>query len=758
MPTIAETFTLAFAHHQRGELAQAQRIYRQILEADPKHADAWHLLGVAAHQSGRHVEAIGSISKAIALNGSIAAYHNHLGAAHAALGELDQAEISFRRAVQLGESDSQGHYNLAALLNLRAKPAEAIACYQRAVQLNPKFAEAHFNLGNALRDSGELAEAEQSYARALAARPGYIKAGMNLANVQLKQDKARQAEATLRQVLEIDPHHVEANFRLGSLWHAQGKLAEAAQALQLAVVANPRHADAQNNLGCAFRGLDRFDQAEQCFRLALAAKPDFAEAHNNLGSVLQQKKEYEAAAQCYQSAIDLRPDFAEAFNNWGSLCQDQKQFDSAMDYYRKALALQPDSADTLANLGTVLQMQGKPAESIAYHRRALTIRPDNHQSHFSLGAALHLLGQEDEALASYAEAIRIKPDYAEAYHNRSFVRLSQGDLAAGWPDYEWRLKCKDYKGRRFDAPTWNGSPLAGRTLLVHAEQGLGDALQFIRYVKLAEQSGGEVIVEVQPALVRLLQASGFGRVIGGGSPLPRFDLHIHLLSLPGIFNTTLESVPADVPYLAADPPLIATWRQRLDSYPGFKIGIAWQGNAAYTFDHFRSIRLSEFAPLAEVEGVTIISLQKNAGLEQLAALADRFTAVELGSSLDNEAGAFMDTAAVMRNLDLVVTCDTSILHLAGGLGVPVWAALSSASEWRWMKDRSTSPWYPTMRLFRQRRLDDWRGVFLEMQTELTKLLVGRSTAPSPGQITGRSPSADRGMVTDDNQSPIPSSQ
>jgi hypothetical protein len=446
-----------------------------------------------------------------------------------------------------------------------------------------------------------------------------------------------------------------------------------------------------------------------------------------LGSVLQQKKDYDGATQCYRRAIELRPGFAEAFNNWGSLHQDQKQFELAIDYYRKSLELQPDSADALTNLGTVLQIQGKPAESIAYHRRALAIQPENHQTHFSLAAALHLQGHVDEALASYAEAIRLKPDYAEAYYNRSFVWLSQGDLAAGWPDYEWRLRCKDYKGRRFDAPTWDGSPFAGRTLLIHAEQGLGDTLQFIRYVKLAEQCGGEVFVEVQPALVKLLQSSGFARVIGGGSPLPHFDLHVHLLSMPGVFKTTLESVPAEVPYLAADPQLIETWRQRLAHYEGFKIGINWQGNAAYAFDHLRSIPLIEFAPLAEVQGITLISLQKHGGLEQLADVDDRFTAIELGSTLDNEAGAFMDTAAVMRNLDLVITSDTATAHLAGGLGVPVWLALSSAPEWRWMKDRPTSPWYPTMRLFRQRHLGDWRDVFTEMQAELTKLVAARAS-------------------------------
>jgi tetratricopeptide (TPR) repeat protein len=723
--TIPEALAIAFAQHERGNLPAAERIYRQIVDAEPTHAEAWHLLGVAAHQAGRHAEAIASIGQALALAGPNAAYLNHLGAAHGALQNLDQAEAAFRQALELAPADSQTHYNLAALLNLQGQSEAAIASYRRAIELNPRFAEAQFNLGNLLRDREQLAEAEGCYAVALAARPGYLKAATSLANVLALQDKQPEAEAAWRQVVALDPQSADAHFRLGSLLQSQARDRESADELQAAVYSNPRLVEAQNNLGCVLRSLGELDRAEQCFRLALAEQSDFAEALNNLGSVLHKKKDYEAAVDCFRRALALRPDFSQAHNNLGAVLLDHKQPEAALEQYRRALELDPTSSEVLINIGSALQMQGDMAAAVDYHRRALAIDPRAHRAHFSLGAAAHFAQQVNEALAHYDEAIRLKPDYAEAYYNRSFVWLSQGDFSRGWRDYEWRFHCEDYQGRRFETPRWDGSPLAGRTLLIHAEQGLGDTLHFIRYARLADRLGGPIVVEVQPALVPLLTASGYQNLLAGGSPLPTFDVHASLMSMPGLLATTVDTVPANVPYLSTDPELVARWRERLAETPGFKIGIVWQGNPAYTFDRFRSIPLAEFSPLAVVPGVELLSLQKNAGIEQIAALERRFRVCDLGSTLDLTVGPFLEMAAVMANLDLLITSDTAAAHLAGGLGVPVWLALGKACEWRWMNDRSDSPWYPTMRLFRQSRHGDWSDVFRAMQREVTELVRHR---------------------------------
>ncbi len=725
MPSIPEALSIAFTHHQRGELPQAEQIYREIIENEPNHADAWHLMGVAAHQAGRHAEAVEHISRALAISGPNAIYLNHLGAAHATLQQHDDAERCFRQAAELAGNDPQIHYNLGALLVLRGKKSEAAESYRRAIALSPKFTEAQFNLGNLMRDEGNLEEAERCYAAALAARPQYNKAAIALANIQLRLKKLSAAESTYRLAMQADPKNADVRYWLGSLMQSQERLEEAAEMLQSAILLNPRHVEAQNNLGCIFRVWGRLDQAEQCFRLALHEAPNLAQSLSNLGSVLHDRKEYDAAADLFRRAIAAQPDFVQAHNNLGTVLQDQRRYDEALACYRKALEIDPALAETQLNVGSALQMQGHLDEAIEMYHRSIETDPNVARTHYCLGAALHTLGRDDESLAAYAEALRQKPDYAEAHYNRSFVHLSRGDLATGWQGYEWRLKCKDYKGRKFNVPRWDGAPLENRTLLVHTEQGLGDTLHFIRYLKLLQRQGGLVHVEVPPALAPLLRASGFTGIIPGGSPLPRFDLEIPLLSLPMVMGTTLENVPAEVPYLAADPRLIKHWRGPLRKLPGLKVGINWQGNRDYAYDHFRSIPLIELAPLAEVANVTLISLQKGPGTEQLAEVVSRFDPITLGDAFDTTTGPFMDTAAVISNLDLVITSDTAAAHLAGGLGVPVWLALAKSPEWRWLLEREDSPWYPTMRLFRQQQAGDWAGVLARMKQELAALVQKR---------------------------------
>ena len=296
-----------------------------------------------------------------------------------------------------------------------------------------------------------------------------------------------------------------------------------------------------------------------------------------------------------------------------------------------------------------------------------------------------------------------------------------GRFEQGWAGYEWRWKCKEFGSLPpFQPPLWDGSFLDGRTILVHAEQGLGDTLQFIRYVPSLHQRGGRVILMCQPPLVRLLTRSpGIERLLAHGDPVPEFDVHTPLLSLPRLLGTTLESVPADVPYLEAEPQLVEAWRHRLGSYPGFKVGIVWQGNPKFRLDRLRSIPLAQFAPLARVPGVHQFSLQKGPGAEQLAAVTDRFPVTDLGRRLDD----FMDTAAVLKNLDLVISVDTAIAHLAGALGIPVWVALPFAPDWRWLMGREDSPWYPTMRLFRQTRPGQWEDVFHHIAEALQRRLA-----------------------------------
>ncbi|MEX2114013.1 MAG: tetratricopeptide repeat protein [Pirellulales bacterium] len=721
MSTSDDPLARAFAHHQRGELAQAEQLYRQVLASQPRHADAWHLLGLVAHQAGRHAEAAQAIEQAVAISEQ-PNYLNHLGAVYAALQQYGPAEASFRRALAVSAADSQAHYNLAALLNQFGRKDEAEASYREAVRLNPQFAEAHFNLGNLLRDLHRLTEAEACYAAAVAARPNYLKALISLAVAQSLLGNYQQTEPLWRRILQVEPNHVDALYRLGSLLQLQNRLAEAAPLLQRAVLLDPKHSAAQSNLGCVYRGLGESDRAEQCFRLALSIQPDSTAALVNFASLLHDRKDHQAAAAYCRKVLELEPNSFEAHHVLGGAYHSQKQYEPALVHFRRAVELNPNSADAAANVGAALLMLGQTDEAFDQLQRAIALDPRHIQARYCLGGACHQQGRSDEALAAYDEALRVDPDSAETHFYRSFIPLSRGDFEEGWREYSWRLKCKDFKLRSYQAPLWDGSPLDGRSLMVLAEQGLGDTLHFIRYLNLLKQQRGVVYVDVQPELVSLLKASGFTGVIARGSELPGCDLSVPLLSLPGLLETRLATIPGDVPYLAADPRSLKQWRARLPGGDVFKVGIVWQGNPGYMFDHLRSIPLVEFAPLAEIKGVQLFSLQKGTGVEQLASAGRQFPVHELGSSLES----FLDTAAAICNLDLVISCDTAVAHLAGGLGLPVWLALPKASEWRWLTGRTDSPWYPTMRLFRQSRGGDWGSVFAYMKKEITLQVDARS--------------------------------
>ena len=311
--------------------------------------------------------------------------------------------------------------------------------------------------------------------------------------------------------------------------------------------------------------------------------------------------------------------------------------------------------------------------------------------------------------------------------NLSRALLTLGDFERGWQENEWRWRSTALKGsaRNFAPPLWDGTPRAQQTLLIHAEQGLGDTLHFVRYAPLVKPRCGRLVFECQkPLLALLARCAGIDQLVAQGEPLPAFACHAPLLSVPWLLQTRQASIPADVPYLWADPALIDRWREQLRDIRGFRIGINWQGRPGRGAWRFRNLPLAQFAALARLPNVRIISLQKGAGREALAEIGDRFPLVDLGDEVDQASGAFMDTAAIMRNLDLVLTSDTAVAHLAGGLGVPVWVALPFAAEWRWLRNRSDSPWYPTMRLFRQRQREDWDSVFQAVEQALRELLSG----------------------------------
>jgi len=639
-------------------------------------------------------------------------------------GQLQRAEELYREILRTDRADAELYYLLGAACQALGKHHEAVDSLRQAVRLKPDHFAAHNHLGVALAQQGRVDEAIASFQEALRLKPDSAEARANL--------RKALAEAGRSELLAGPPPPTalqagspEGLNNRGAALAQQGKLDEAAACYRRALELRPHYALAHNNLGNVLKEQGKLPEAIAGYRRALQIQPDFAGAYHNLALVLQQQgKLDEAAAHC-RRALELKPDYADAHVNLGSICNDQGNLEEAAACWRRALELKPDYPEAYNNLGVALKEQGRPEEAAACCRRALELRPDYADALINLGAALKAQGKLEEAVGCYRRALELKPDSAEAHFSVALGQLLSGDFARGWPEYRWRWQTKPFAPRSFSQPLWDGSSLKGKTILLHAEQGLGDTIQFIRYAALVKRRGATVAVECQNALLPLLAGcAGIDRLIGHGADLPAFDVHAPLLSLPEIFQTSLENVPADIPYLFAPAALVAQWRQRLSKLAGFKLGICWQGSPSYRGDRYRSIPLAQFAPLARVPGVCSISLQKGVGSEQLRELGDRIPVVDFDRELDEAAGPFMDTAAILMNLDLVVSCDSAVAHLAGALGVAVWVALPLAPDWRWLLHRSDSPWYPTVRLFRQQQLGDWPGVFGEIQQALCER-VGR---------------------------------
>jgi tetratricopeptide (TPR) repeat protein len=583
-----------------------------------------------------------------------------------------------------------------------------------------------------------FAEAERLYRQAVEADAGHVGAWHNLGLACMAQDKLKEAAEGFQRVLALTADHVDALTQLGIVYARQHRLPEAIAKFQRAIELKPDHAKAHNNLGVALTQLGRLDEGLNCYREAAKLQPDYAEAHFNLGIALADRKKNAEAIASYERALQARPDYPDVLYNLGLLLVQERRCGEGVVCLEQAVRLKPDNPEAHNNLSLALADLGRFDDAIASCDAALRLRPLDPKSHMNRGNALSSLGRIDEAVACYNFAIRLQPEYPNAHWNRSLALLAKGEYERGWAEYEWRWQRGETKTRNFPEPRWDGSSLEGKTILLWCEQGLGDTLHFVRYASLLKERGATVWQECPAKLMPLLSTCrGVDRVLPEGTPLPPgFDCQAPLMSLPHLCGTTLSNVPADTPYLSTDPAQVEHWRKKLSDSPHFKIGVAWQGNPKHRFDQHRSFPLHWFRSLATLDGVELYSLQKGHGTEQLKTI--RFPITDLGSRLDESGGAFQETAAVMRALDLVITCDTAMAHLAGALGVPVWMPLSIPADWRWLQDREDTPWYPTMRLFRQQQLGRWAPVFERMRHEVGILLEARSPTirveVAPGEL------------------------
>ena len=457
----------------------------------------------------------------------------------------------------------------------------------------------------------------------------------------------------------------------------------------------------------------RLAEAERAYRRILDSDPDNADALQLLGVIANQAGRPAAAAELIRKALAVNPGHADAHCNLGAALLELGDLRGADAAFRRALEINPAISEALNNLGNIARQQDRPEEAAENYRRALQYAPGIAETHSNLGVVLHIMGRFVDAEACFRQALKINPDNAEAHANLAATLLQTGRLKEGWAENEWRWRKKNFPSpaRNFPQPRWDGSPLDGKTLLLHAEQGFGDTILFIRYAPLCAERGGRVVVECQPQLKRLLTGvDGIDELAAQGEQLPPFDVHLPMASLPLIFETTLDSIPPCSGHIKADPALCEEWQGRLPKMQGRKIGLVWQGNKAQKKDRTRSLPLALLAPLLEVPSASFVSLQKGDGEDQIGAhrLANPVSGIN----------DFADTAAITMLLDLVICVDTATAHLAAALGKPTWVLLEHVPDWRYMQDGETSPWFLSMRLFRQSAPGDWKGVVADVKRAL----------------------------------------
>lgn len=612
----------AFTSHQAGRLADAERLYRRILAAQPDHSDGLYLLSVISYQRGDYAQA------------------------------LDQIDLALDK-----NPDNSLVWNQRGLTLHRLKRFEdAVASYDRALAVWRDHPEALCNRGAALYELRRFDEAVASYERALAVRPHY--------------------------------------------------------------------AEAFCYRGTALCQLKRLEEALASCDRALAIHPDYAAALSNRGDVLAELKRFDEALLSYDRALALGLDSAELHYNRGNTLLALRQFDKALASFERVLAQSPDHAWAHCNRGIALHELARIEEALASHERALALKPDSAITHHNRGIALYKLKRLEEAAACYERALALQPDLAEAHYGEAHYRLLTGDLPLGWEKAEWRWQLEPFKSnkRTFAQPLWSGSQeIAGKTVLLHTADGFGDTIQFCRYAPLVAARGARVILEVlwpQQELMRTL--ASMTQVLARGQPLPDFDLHCTLLGLPLAFRTQLATIPSETPYLCAAASGVGRWNAKLGPRNRPRVGIAWSGNPIHHNDRNRSIGLRSFLPLLAGIDASFVSLHREVGAADAAVLQERSDILQFGEELKD----YADTAALISNLDLIVSVDTSVAHLAGALAKPVWILLPFMPDWRWLLDREDSPWYPTARLFRQDDTRAWDSVIPRVRAALRDYVSG----------------------------------
>lgn len=700
MYSLSETLNSALQQHRTGNLQQAEILYHEALLNSPDHPDVLHLLGFLAIQTGKNDEAVRLITKAIQFNETSARFYANLAVALQNLGRNEEAISACFKAIELEPNNFSAYNTLGNAFWGQGKLDQAIKNFSKARDIKPDIAEVHLNLGKVLKDQNRLDEAEKSLINA----------------ISLKQDYA------------------DAYFNLAILYRSQGNLDGAVANLLKAVKINPLLAEAYNILGNVLTEQNKLDAAEACYQQALQIKPHYVEAYYNLGNVLTEQEKFDAAVTNYQQALAMKPDFAEAYYRIGNALLKQEKLDEAASGYQHALTIKPDFSEAYNGLGNVFREQGKTEEAIKSYYKALLIRPDFAEVHYNIGNALFDQGRLDEAIESCHRALAIKPDLAEAHWNMALALLTKGDFAQGWRKYEWRFLKRGSSPPPFPYPRWDGSSLKGKTLFVFAEQGIGDEIMFASCLQEIIDAADLCIVECDKRLIPLFSRSfpkaKFLARISTGHPysteLPPSDMKIAIGSLPLFLRPDFAGFPQRKAYLFADIKKVDRWSERYKNLgEGLKVGVSWRGGMGYV-RRVRSTTLDQWANLFSIPGIQYINLQYG---DCAAELKETQEKLDITIHYWEDADPLKDLdgfAAKIAALDLVISVDNSTVHLTGALGVPVWTLLPSVCDWRWMLKFEDTPWYHTMRLFRQKNPKNWDEVFDQVANTLKNMIEKRA--------------------------------
>ena len=739
-----QLFNQGLQLHSQGRVNDAMLAYEQALQLAPTHFQALHHVGIGAFQLGDPSLAEHFIRSALAVNPDVAEAHSNLGNALKEQQRFDEALGSYDAALALQAGDSDTYYNRGIVLQALRRQEEALDSYDRALALNAADEQAWNNRAVVLKDLGRHQAALESVGRTLALNAHNVEAHNNRGNILNDRGDAEAALQAFDLAIELFPDYADAWYNRGRALQTLERFVEAVESYSKAIALDPALARAYNNRAMVLRKLRRLKEALLDCEQAIALQRDYIDAYRTQGQILREMGRPDMAALSYEAVTVLERNDTSAMQHRALALKDGKEYEAALESIGRAIALEPDNADLYLTRG-VIQRDAKDYDAaIESCRKVIELWPGHPSGYTNLGRVMDELGQREEAMSSYERAIAVDPACAVAHFNRGLLQLQQGNYADGWRSYESRWSAEELAlskdKREYEQPLWTGEQsLEGKTVLLWSEQGLGDTLQFCRYATMVAQRGATVILEVKPELIGLMGTlAGVSRIIAKDGAAPAFDLHCPLMSLPLAFGTRVETIPAAVPYLAADPNRVAEWARVLGEKTRLRVGVVWNGNPKYMNDAIRSITLGQFSPLFG-EDCEFVALQKEVRTSDKAVLDTSRNVRQFAAAIKD----FTDTAALCELMDVIVTVDTSVAHLAGALGKPVWVLLPRRPDWRWLLEREDNPWYPNTKLYRQPSEGDWNAVVDKVRADLGALARTESAKPKTRNSGERAPTLSR---------------